>query len=284
MPIAAAAVDGDHGKRRQPRVDGLGQPLFDAAGHHGRRVTALAVQRDHRSQRLGLARRACDGPVGVRSHRAPPTRRNRSPWSAPAEPAGPAPRRARRGGASGSLGAGRRHRHGLRCSGLEQDVERICADRARRRAGTEAAAGHGGSSRACGPSCHGRLAEMACSTTLTGTMATRDGSSHSQGRTSTVCARERRRRAACRRRLRGGASPRGRSAGRTAVGVHHLLLLVSRRFDRTRRRTHRDDRGRAAAGAGQRPVPAASRTRDHRRGVGRPARRRRVRVRDSAIS
>jgi len=41
MPIAAPAVDGDHRKRWQPGVDGLGQALLDAAGHHGGRITAL---------------------------------------------------------------------------------------------------------------------------------------------------------------------------------------------------------------------------------------------------
>src|ERR1700729_3556029 len=49
VPITSAPVDSHYRERGQAGGDGLGQPLFDPALHHGGRATALAVQRDHRS-------------------------------------------------------------------------------------------------------------------------------------------------------------------------------------------------------------------------------------------
>ena len=99
-------------------------------------------------------------------------------------------------------------------------------------------------------------------------MASRDCSSYSKRRTPAVCAGERGRRAAWRRRLRSCASSGGRPTRWPAVGVYHVLLLVARRFDRARCRAHRDDRSGAAASAGYCAVAAAPRPGNHRRSAG----------------
>ena len=99
-------------------------------------------------------------------------------------------------------------------------------------------------------------------------MASRDCSSYSKRRTPAVCAGERGRRVAWRRRLRSCASSGGRPTRWPAVGVDHVLLLVPRRSDRARRRAHRDDRSGAPASAGHRAVAAAPRPGNHRRSAG----------------
>ena len=132
VPITSATVDGHHRERRQAGGDGLGQPLFDAAVHHGGRATSLAVQRDHRSQRFGLTRRPGDRPVGG----DPAARRGH-------ERAGHH-RRGRRGRRiqrwvwrQRNPGAGHRHRRRHRRPAGKQPVHRIGAERSGRRAGAQ---------------------------------------------------------------------------------------------------------------------------------------------------
>ena len=74
MPVAVAAVDGDHRERRPARLDQIGEHLFDAETHHLLGVAAHAVQRDHRAQRPDLAGRPGDDPVGQHTRRGPPRR------------------------------------------------------------------------------------------------------------------------------------------------------------------------------------------------------------------
>ena len=64
MPIAVAAVDGDHGERRPARLDQIGEHLFDAETHHLLGAAAHAVQSDHRAQRRDLTGRPGDDVVG----------------------------------------------------------------------------------------------------------------------------------------------------------------------------------------------------------------------------
>lgn len=68
VPVAAAAVDGDHRERRQPGIDGLGQTLLDAVDLRGE-PGAVAILGCGRAGGLRRTRRL-RGQLGVRDARA----------------------------------------------------------------------------------------------------------------------------------------------------------------------------------------------------------------------
>jgi hypothetical protein len=63
VPVASAAVDRDDRDRRHTQLRRLRQTLLDTACHDVGGAAALAVQRDDRAQRAGLAGWARDRPI-----------------------------------------------------------------------------------------------------------------------------------------------------------------------------------------------------------------------------